>query len=330
MAKLRIIFRALIGCSLLVTAGCGSIHQFPDIDPQPRSLVNVRLNFNGDLTIPSHPASPILSRADHIGYEIRYVVEAYKAGTSELVARAHATAASAFDPLTGVGLQIPAQNYTIVALADYVPTGTTDDFHYLTSSLNTVTIRQPYTGADATRDVFFGTTSIDLTSYVGQRGINITRQVNLKRPVGVIEFIATDVVAFTTRSGSTRAEDIYNLNTRFTYPGFLPTVFNATTGQPTDSEQGIWFSSGIEILSPTEALLGFDYIFVNGDDSNATVEMEISNNMAVVLNNTGQITLPVSRDKVTTVRGEFLTKTYDSGVAIDPGFGGDINIVIPD
>lgn len=40
--------------------------------------------------------------------------------------------------------------------------------------------------------------------------------------------------------------------------------------------------------------------------------------------------MPIVRGKLTTVRDEFLTRDYAPGIGIDPGFDGEIDIVIPD
>ena len=90
------------------------------------------------------------------------------------------------------------------------------------------------------------------------------------------------------------------------------------------------FPGKVEQLSGKEARLASDYIFVNGSESAVMVNLEIRNSKGEVLNQAEGVKVPIVRGKLTTVRDEFLTRSYSPGIGIDPGFDGNIDIVIPD
>ena len=73
-----------------------------------------------------------------------------------------------------------------------------------------------------------------------------------------------------------------------------------------------------------------DYIFVNGSESAVKVNLTIRDGEGNLLNEIGDIDVPIVRGKLTTIRDEFLTRDYAPGIGINPGFDGEIDIVIPD
>ena len=53
------------------------------------------------------------------------------------------------------------------------------------------------------------------------------------------------------------------------------------------------------------------------------------NEDGVEVNRVSGVKVPILRNKITTVRDEFLTREFAPGVDVDPSFEGEINIVIP-
>ena len=106
--------------------------------------------------------------------------------------------------------------------------------------------------------------------------------------------------------------------------------YNAYTNKPNDARTGMSFVCSMRPLSDKEAHLASDYIFVNGADSAVTVNLAIRDGEGNLLNEVGGINVPVVRGKLTVIRDEFLTSSYAPGIGIDPGFDGEIDIVIPD
>ena len=114
------------------------------------------------------------------------------------------------------------------------------------------------------------------------------------------------------------------------YAGYFPSGFNAYTNKPNDARTGMSFGCSMRPLSDKEAHLASDYIFVNGSESAVKVNLTIRDGEGNLLNEIGDIDVPIVRGKLTTIRDEFLTRDYAPGIGINPGFDGEIDIVIPD
>lgn len=82
-------------------------------------------------------------------------------------------------------------------------------------------------------------------------------------------------------------------------------------------------------ISNNEACLAFDYVLVNGTESSVTLEMVICNEKGQEVNRVGGVEVPVRRNRITTVRDAFLTREFAPGIGINPGFDGEINVVVP-
>lgn len=113
----------------------------------------------------------------------------------------------------------------------------------------------------------------------------------------------------------------------FYYNSYLPTEYNLITGKPTDAKMGMMFSSSLQPLNEDEALIGFDYVIVNGVESSVTLQVALYAPDGELMSLSNPVVVPVVRGKVTTVRGKFLTLTTGGGIGIDPGFDGEFNLV---
>lgn len=111
----------------------------------------------------------------------------------------------------------------------------------------------------------------------------------------------------------------------FRYSGFVPCSFNMFTNRPADAWTGLMFDGRMVQLDKDNAELGFDYIFVNGHESTVNVSVEIYDRDGTLLARSQPVTVPLVRNKVTVVRGKFLTVKAEGGVAIDARFDGEYN-----
>ena len=116
----------------------------------------------------------------------------------------------------------------------------------------------------------------------------------------------------------------------FIYNGYLPTGFNVLTQKLNDSQTGYHFDSTPTWIKGTpDARMGFDYIFVNGEQSSVTVSVEIvSKKDGTVVNRADGIVVPTYRGKETVVRDKFFTRDYAPGIGINPEFEGEFNIYV--
>ena len=64
-------------------------------------------------------------------------------------------------------------------------------------------------------------------------------------------------------------------------------------------------------------------------ESSVTLEMVICNEKGTGESCHG-VEVPVRRNRITTVRDAFLTREFAPSIGINPGFDGEINVVVPD
>lgn len=114
---------------------------------------------------------------------------------------------------------------------------------------------------------------------------------------------------------------------RFYYTQFMPFMFNMFTNKPIDSRTGVYFDSEFVPLNTSEALMGFDYVLVNGHESSVYVSVGLFDyESEEPLSMTNPINVPIVRSKLTTVRGDFLTIGTGGGIGINPDFEDEFNI----
>ena len=134
-----------------------------------------------------------------------------------------------------------------------------------------------------------------------------------------------------TKTGDTKTPvvDLEKYTVVFFYSGYMPNAYNMMEGKPCDSATGVKFSSAISTIDSHDARLGFDYVFVNGEESSVMVTVALYDEEGTQLSISRQIEVPIKRSMLTTVRGSFLMQNTGGGVAIDPGFEDEFNIYIP-
>ena len=106
----------------------------------------------------------------------------------------------------------------------------------------------------------------------------------------------------------------------------MPSAFNMHTGRPNDSSTGVFFDSGITALNEEEALLGFDYVLAQEGDASVTLAIVIYDKLGNELSSTDNISVPLRRSMLTTIKGNFLIQESSGGVSINPDFDGEFNI----
>ena len=175
----------------------------------------------------------------------------------------------------------------------------------------------------------------------------------MRRPMGKFKFVTTDVEIYLTRviqmmkdqGVPVRSEEfsdsqaMYDQLVRslvlndyyvvFRYNIFMPCSFNMFTDKPADSWTGMSFVSPMHIEGDYEMNLGYDYVFVNGSETTMSISLEVYNKNGELMSSSNPVNVPIVRNKLTVVRGEFLTSKASGGVSINPGYDGpDYNIEI--
>ena len=123
-------------------------------------------------------------------------------------------------------------------------------------------------------------------------------------------------------------QNIEDYKAMFYYNGFMPCAYNMFTGKPNDSKVGVKFESSITKTNESEVLMGFDYVFVNGTESTASITLALFDKDGKEIFTSNPIDVPLKRAQHTIMRGEFLTIETSGGVGIVPDFDGEYNYVI--
>ena len=266
-----------------------------------------------------------------------------------------------------VTINIDEGTYMFYVWTDFVEKGTAADYFYDTRSFREITMRGEHEGNNDFRDAFVGHNELTVTRY-GSMLPPVSGTINMERPLAKFEFITTDLQEFITKvitemnkkkenednvSGElTKGEedaddgtkapddtkgdgdskspivDLKKYNVVFYYTGYMPSKFNMWDDKPNDSSLGVQFRSDITLIDEHNARLGFDYVLVNGKESSVMVAVGLFDEEGTRLSMTNQIEVPIKRSMLTTVKGSFLMQDTGGGVAIDPDFEGEFNIII--
>ena len=267
-----------------------------------------------NLTFPS-PLLPDFIPLRSAGAErLRTVAEVYEKGTENRFLRKEAfVAPTSTEGVYQLELVLPSGEYDLRLWSDYASDEKVDN-HYLTTNMQMVKIlgKDLYTANTDARDAFTQTAGLTVAN------IDLSKDITMLRPLAKYRLVATDVKQFKNLAAKYGFPPIEDIAIDVRYDGFLPTSYNTVTKKPNGSEQNYAYVSVLADVTDTEAQVGKDFIFVNGDQSQVEITILIKNK------NTGKTISKVSGVKVnyragylTTVRGDFLT-----GGAT----GGDINI----
>ena len=344
---IRKLWSGLLALPFLMAA-C-TLHEEPEltadgelgVDP---TEVNVKVNLTLDLNLPEqgneeNSSARVSANTDYLH---RFIVEAYlnrqpvarQVFVESITDRTHLS--------LPVSMKLHARSYQLVVWKDYVSAETPqEDLHYNTQSLvPVIPNRASHTGNTEYKDVFVGTTSLDLTAYADQWGAVVEQDVALQRPVARYELIATDVDKFLQRiaDGEVSGE---RFTARIKYSGYLPVGYNVLDDVPKHSLMYMQYNTSFDVPEEgtDELRVGFDYVFVSNEGSaSVPMEIEIVNENNVTVANS-VLNVPLERGKNTVWTGEFLTGDDqggqgggdepgedEDGIGIDPDYDNETDL----
>lgn len=329
-------------CSLLsalLWGGC-SVRELPEGDGIDPTTVHTEIVLlpGSDMTQFDIPEFSTRTAGMH-KYKVRYIVEVYADDRFDqsLQFRRQLICEEGDAGEVALECELHARNYRVVAWRDFVLAAevsgnTAADCFYTTSDFAAVKLRGDYTGGTDYKDVFCGQATLDLTPYRCRLAARHCEEIQLERPLAKIELITTDVIKYLNKleqMKSVRPAGIEDFTVQLGYIGYFPTGFNVVSNRPNEAVTGIQFTSVPIVISNNEACLAFDYVLVNGMESSVTLEMVICNEKGQEVNRVSGVEVPVRRNRITTVRDAFLTREFAPGIGINPGFDGEINVVVP-
>lgn len=237
--------------------------------------------------------------------------------------------------------------YTAVCWTDYASEGDTD-WHYDTSGFPDVELRYEtdtdgypvHRGNTPWRDAYNGSRCFTVcadgtTAYDDGSATGTTVPVEMRRPLARFLFEATDLEEFADAHSlsipSSRHDDPFpGYTITFRYADYMPSTFSVSADAPTDSRIGASFLGEPRPASTTGTVeIGSDFVFVHPLETAVNVAMEVRNKTTGnTVARAGPFTVPLFRNRLTIVRGRFLTSTSGQGAVIDPGFAGEYNIEV--
>lgn len=352
----KTIAAALMVCTL-VLASC-AVHEWPEnggVEPvvpePPKYPVILYLSYDTNLPLYKVMENQLKSRTSMANqYDVRYTIEIYKildavTNSKELYSREVLTRDDVNTLNHSLLINIPEGYYEFYVWTDYVDAGSSHDKFYTSENLASITVIN-HQGNNDFRDAFAGV----LTTFVTP----MTSELRIfnKRPLAKFNFVTTDLDRFiehmlelkakaeaeaSSKPGSdsasandsspeaeapSRVIDINEYKVVLRYSQFMPNEFDIFSYIPVYSLPNISFESTITPISDTEAELGFDYVFVNGDEFIIPIIVEVYDKTGQKVSGINPINIPLMRGQLTTVRDEFLTSQASGGIGINPDFEG--------
>lgn len=347
MKRLSLIFVLFAALSLL--SGC-DVHEFPEL-PEKVAL-HLRLSYETNMTVWKHlyEDSKVIEHGLGIAYDnalshgkIHYVIRAYPLTGSQRSAQDGVQEfvftkdiAKGYDH--GVTLDLTPGDYDIMVWSDLVENDGGNPF-YEASDFAEITLQGDHKGNNDYRDAFRGTGGISLAADITEH-VPDTLDIVMQRPLAKFGFITDDVEKFIEKEAvrslsKSVAEDVASrvnideYKVVFYYVGFMPCAYSMFTDKPVDSFTGVFFESTLKKLTESEAMLGFDYVFVNGKESAVTVRIALYDDEGEQISLTEAIEVPLKRSRHTVLRGSLLMSKASGGVNINPDYDGDHNLIFP-
>lgn len=350
----------LAAAAVLGTASC-EVHEYPhDGGAHGGGKVEFVLNldytgalkwgFHKEIDYGGTESKASAQLAAHAGgVDVRYMVKAYRVGTDGSTATMPDTVVTETSADTAhlnrsVVLRLEPGAYKFLVWTDYVEHGKIDNLYFDPADFNEVTYcnRDGYRGNDDQRQCFRGERGA-----VVHGSVTDTATVDMERPMAKYKFISTDLNEFLAmvvlrRAGKgakapSKSEmelamskiNVADFKIRFIYTGFLPCSFNMWTNRPNDSWTGVTFDSRLVALSASEMELGGDLVLVNGHESSVAVRVEVYDHDGTLLSSTDPINVPLMRNRLTVVRGHFLTSKASGGIGLVTRFDGEYDYEVP-
>lgn len=330
----------IISLLALLLAGCRqTILEYPEGEGIDPTQIQSRIEINVDFTPISDPLIATYGETRSGDFDVRYQVEIFARTGADadksIYRNVWTDNVISNGPVTiTADVELRAEKYDVYAWIDFVPRGTIDDYHYITSDLRKVSIADPNIPGYDSRDAFAGKTSVDLTTYRNDWFASVTVPLVMERPFGKFKIVTTDVRKFLdTYKPVGTYSDIVPAKTLCRYTCFFPTSYNLDSRKAdvNDFKTGIKHEAEVTAQDDNSAVLTYNYVLVCNDDTHVSAQIEVWNADGEYLITTQNIKIPIQRNKLTVVSGEFLTKDFGTGgTGIDDSFDDEIVIIIPD
>lgn len=280
----------------------------------------------------------------------RYIIDIYRANDadSKFVERRIFYADPEDKVIPPAQFNVEPATYKVLVWCDFVRASAPEESWYF----NTDDIRQiVYTDVEVKdnndRDCYTNAADVDLTAYssVLTGVFDVEQHLVLERPCGRYRCVTTDVGEYTTGG------DYEEVTCVLTYQMYVARGYNVEEQRPNDFDEVRTYISTVstkDVDHEGNLELCYDYVFVNGKQTNVKVYMELYRGRVVMrddklvredgtpvdaldmISTWSDIAIPLKRNMETLVVGRMLTSSFDKGgIGIAPDFEDEIVINWP-
>lgn len=348
----RIKHIVLMLMSLLALASCDmTVHEYPG-----ESNIELTVRCSVDLSHPEHFVTVECDAENGTSYVVRaqsieplgtrftepvclrYVIDLYRETSSNSIFVERQVLYADVDdpnPQAIATFNVDASKYKVLIWCDYVQDDVREAWYYNTDDLKHVLYSDEEVLDNNDKDVFSNMLSVDLTQYYYAEGnYELVYDVNLERPKGRFKCVTTDMDDYL----KTADASVEEITAVVTYVQYVSAGYNVEEQKPNYFEPTRTFISKTRIDEEGKLELCYDYVFVNGKQTNVKInfgfyrgDVTFTESGEVIGDNISTwsgIVVPLKRNMETVVEGRMLTASFGTGgVGINPGFDGEI--VVP-
>lgn len=268
----------------------------------------------------SHNGGAMLLDPDE--YDLRYILEVWTdEATPRLAYKDTKYVSENFtsEPVV-FNARLIAKKYKFVFWADFVGEGAQTDNYYSTSDLQKIGYKKEPVFTDDAMDAYTNVVSIDLS----EQNQNI-KDIKLLRPFGKIRLIATDKL-----SGNLQTDEL-PASTELSYAGgtTVPDMFNALTGKASGNTRAISAVSSASVKEDAVVngttytgayFLIANYIFAADANTGYSMDVTVKDRNENVIGVRSLSQIPVRKNKLTTVIGNFYSNESTLEVIVEDPF----------
>lgn len=348
----RIKHIVLMLMSLLALASCDmTVHEYPG-----ESNIELTVRCSVDLSHPEHFVTVECDAENGTSYVVRaqsieplgtrftepvclrYVIDLYRETSSNSIFVERQVLYADVDdpnPQAIATFNVDASKYKVLIWCDYVQDDVREAWYYNTDDLKHVLYSDEEVLDNNDKDVFSNMLSVDLTQYYYAEGnYELVYDVNLERPKGRFKCVTTDMDDYL----KTADASVEEITAVVTYVQYVSAGYNVEEQKPNYFEPTRTFISKTRIDEEGKLELCYDYVFVNGKQTNVKInfgfyrgDVTFTESGEIIGDNISTwsgIVVPLKRNMETVVEGRMLTASFGTGgVGINPGFDGEI--VVP-
>ena len=348
----RIKHITLMLLSLLALASCDTtVHEYPG-----ESNIELTVRCSVDLSHPEHFVTVECDAENGTSYVVRaqkiealgtrftepvclrYVIDLYRETSSNSIFVERQILFADVDdpnPQAIATFKVDATKYKVLIWCDYVQDDVREAWYYNTDDLKHILYSDEEVLDNNDKDVFTNMLNVDLTEYYYADGDHeLVYDVNLERPKGRFKCVTTDMEDYL----KTADASVEEITAVVTYVQYVSAGYNVEEQKPNYFEATRTFMSKARVDEEGKLELCYDYVFVNGKQTNVKInfgfyrgDVTFTENGEVIGDNISTwsgIVVPLKRNMETVVEGRMLTASFGTGgVGINPGFEGEM--VIP-